>query len=332
VAAGSHNDVTMVSDDDYVSDGGIYSSDGEDVVRVPPRPGPSKQPDPAWAGRPTVSVAPRPVPRVHPPVASSSRSYLLDPGIVLTPPQIVPWLHPAFAPLPSYLLQRLAELNAIEMPARSAFDDALTRFVKDLTPELACVAAFPPERYAELSRHIVEGTETALPNRMFVWVRTHHVQSGSEKTNRLVLLREPYFHLRETELARLLQQYITHGDREEHPPTGKARVRDQEELTAEWAKPYERLPVQAQIFDILSYAHRNHNSSASMLKECRRIGVVSASFLIASAYTPDAHLLQATITWPIAEIYVRLCPLCNLRSRGQPHPQQPMPPPVMHMR
>lgn len=29
-------------------------------------------------------------------------------------------------------------------------------------------------------------------------------------------------------------------------------------------------------------------------------------------------LTQATITWPMVEMFLRLCPLCKLRAKGQP--------------
>jgi hypothetical protein len=200
----------------------------------------------------------------------------MDSGIVLTPPQIRPWLHPAFAPLPTYLLRRLADLNAIEMPARAAFDDALSRFVGELSPELRATATFPPERYSELGRALYEGTLQNLAQRVCMWSSVHHVQYGSERTNKLIMLKETYFHVSTVEERRLRERYAQNSDAITGPiPVGgKARAKDYDELNAEWARPFDRLPVQPQIFDVLSYAHRGHNTSSSMLKECRRIGMV----------------------------------------------------------
>ncbi|OBZ68176.1 hypothetical protein A0H81_11911 [Grifola frondosa] len=53
------------------------------------------------------------------------------------------------------------------------------------------------------------------------------------------------------------------------------------------------------IYDVLVYTHRNHGSSSTMLFEARRIGI-------------------ATITWPMVEMFIRLCPLCKMRSKGPP--------------
>jgi len=64
----------------------------------------------------------------------------------------------------------------------------------------------------------------------------------------------------------------------------------------EWATAFERLPVQPQIYDVLVYAHRAHGTASSMLFEVRRLGV-------------------ASITWPMVDIFVRQCPLCNLRGK-----------------
>lgn len=309
--------------DGYGSEGGAYSSDGDEDPSIsgPPAPAPSTSRNisqapsasaaKSTAGPPRVAVESRPLapaPTGGAPGALVTRATVTepyvggtDPGIVLTPPQIRPWLHPAFAPLPTYLLRRLADLNAIEMPARGAFDDALTRFVADLSPELRATATFPPERYSELGRALYENSMQTLTPRVHMWCVAHHVQYGSERTNKLILLKETYFHLSVMEERRLRERYAVNSDAITGPiPVGgKARAKDYDELNAEWARPFDRLPVQTQIFDVLSYAHRAHNSASSMLKECRRIGM-------------------ASITWPIAEIYVRLCPLCNLRSRGQP--------------
>lgn len=286
--------------DDYGSDGGMYSSDGDDDASVsgPPPTAPSASRTTSQAssvpattasvGPPRVAVEPRALAPAPPPGsapaplvtrATITEPYVggTDPGIVLTPPQIRPWLHPAFAPLPTYLLRRLADLNAIEMPARGAFDDALTRFVADLSPELRATATFPPERYSELGRALYENSMQTLTPRVHMWCIAHHVQYGSERTNKLILLKETYFHLSIMEERRLRERYAVNSDAITGPiPVGgKARAKDYDELNAEWARPFDRLPVQTQIFDVLSYAHRAHNSASSMLKECRRIGMVS---------------------------------------------------------
>jgi len=60
---------------------------------------------------------------------------------------------------------------------------------------------------------------------------------------------------------------------------------------------FERIPVQSQIFDILLYAHRTHSSPTFMLADIRRVGM-------------------AGITFPMAELFVRLCPSCRSRYRN----------------
>lgn len=213
--------------------------------------------------------------------------YVMDTGILLQAQQVKPWMHESFAPLPAYLLQRLAGLNQLEMPPRKAFDDALNRFVSDLTPELQLTAAFPPKQYSELTQMLNEGKQKNLAPRLFVWTAVHHVQLGSQKVNRLVLLREQHFPTAAAERSRLRQTYVMHADRGENAPG----ARSDDELIAEWARPFERLPVQPQIFDVLSYSHRNHNSAASLLKECRRVGIVSLSNNIAALASIDENAI-----------------------------------------
>lgn len=270
------NDSAMASGDEYVSDGGIYTSDGEDAVPSRP-PSAERSSRPPWSSAPRAAApaAQRGPPPPPPPIPASGRNYVLDTGIVLRPPQIEPWTHSSFAPLPVYVLQRIGDLNALEMPPRLAFDEALTRFVGDLAPELQLTAAFPPKEYANLTQALNEGNTKSLSPRLYMWTTVHHVQLGSQKVNRLVLLKETFFHLSAVDQARLRQSYVMHADQDDLGAPGRSRGRDYEELNGEWARPFERLPVQPQIFDVLSYSHRAHNSSSSMLKECRRIGIVS---------------------------------------------------------
>jgi len=141
-----------------------------------------------------------------------------------------------------------------------------------------------------------------------MWTSFHHMCSGSNKYNLLLQPRDAYFDIEVEEEERLRAQYAAHIDGttssgytdrvDGHPLHGNHGEYDLN--PPDWARPFEWLPVQNQIYDVLVYAHRTHLSSSSMLFEIRKLGL-------------------ATITWPMAEIFVRLCPLCSLRVKGSSH-------------
>ncbi|PCH43734.1 hypothetical protein WOLCODRAFT_138555 [Wolfiporia cocos MD-104 SS10] len=240
-----------------------------------------------------------------PPLASKGaashtyhRPFLLDQGMIVTTPHIDPWMHPAFAPLPDIVLQTLTSVNAIEMPSRHAFDEALMRFVGGLAPELRETATFMPDLYAEIAHAVSEGLVANLSPRLQLWATCHHARSGSRRHHLIVLPRDNFYNMTRADEEKLRAMYITQADGEVDP----AKV----EQTAEGAPgpvdalaAFERVPVQQQIYDILVYTHRTHSSAAEMLKEARRIGI-------------------ATVTWPMVELFVRLCPLCKMRAKGHP--------------
>ncbi|EIN11370.1 hypothetical protein PUNSTDRAFT_124754 [Punctularia strigosozonata HHB-11173 SS5] len=249
-----------------------------------------------WTPKPTLP----PLSRTHTstsslPVVGRSQ---FDPNVVLAPPHVEPWLHPAFAPLPSPITNYLTQTaNAIEMPARHAFDDALARFLGDLSAELKATAALAPDPYANVCKAIQHGDTAALGPRLHMWVTFHHVRAGSTKMHLLVLLRDDRYGIGRDEEERRREELAMRVDHQWYGEAGE-KVAD---AVPEISDTFERFPVQQQIFDILVYAHRNHGSAADMLAEVRAVGM-------------------ASITWPMAEMFVRLCPLCNLRAKAAPAP------------
>jgi hypothetical protein len=197
---------------------------------------------------------------------------------------IEPWSHPAFAPLPEIVLFRLSTVNSIEMPDRNTFDNLLSVFLAELVPELRETAALTPDIYAAVCCYISRGDPSNLSDRMRMWATLHHVCSGSNKYNLLLLPRDAYFAIEEEEEERLRADYVSRIDRK--ASTGYADGPsalsldgdhgDNDLNTSDQANVFERLPVQAQIYDVLVYAHRTHLSSSSMLFEIRRLGMVSA--------------------------------------------------------
>ncbi|GBE81241.1 hypothetical protein BKA93DRAFT_756330 [Sparassis latifolia] len=225
-----------------------------------------------------------------------NRPFMLDQGMIVTTPHIDPWMHPSFVPLPDLVVNTLRTVNAIEMPTRHAFEEVLVRFVGGLSPELRDTATFIPEVYAHLAHAVAQGHIQELSLRMQMWLTCHHARSGSRKRHLILLPRDAFFNMHRDDEEKLRLNYVLQTD-------GEAEVEHVEKDSEnglgslESAAVFERVPVQPQIFDILVYIHRNHGSSSTMLFEARRIGM-------------------ATITWPMVEMFIRLCPLCKMRSKG----------------
>jgi len=216
--------------------------------------------------------------------------------MIVTTPHIDPWTHSSFAPLPEVVLNTLRAVNAIEMPGRHAFEESLARFIVNLSPELRDTATFPVDTYALLARAVSEGQVPDLPQRLQMWATCHHARAGSRKHHLLLLPRDAFYNMNPADEEKLRANYIIQID-------GDARDGGKDSgISLESAAVFERVPVQSQIYDVLVFSHRNHGSTSTMLFEARRIGI-------------------ATITWPMVEMFIRLCPLCKMRSKGgrQPH-------------
>ncbi|EIW82996.1 hypothetical protein CONPUDRAFT_51660 [Coniophora puteana RWD-64-598 SS2] len=234
----------------------------------------------------------------HSNVSFISHSFTSDHGSIVHKSLIKPWISPEFAPLPAPVLDCIAQVNSVEMPSRPAFEEGLRTFLVELPPELLETAVFAPDTYATLARFVTKGEDSTLSERLRVWIRIHRVQSGSAKSHLLLIPRDAFFHLdneemlREEYVARVDDSSSAKGKQSRAPANGHGTEYDLTDTVA-----FERIPVQSQIYDILVYSHRSHGSSPSMLFEARRIGV-------------------ACITWPMAEIFIGLCPLCNLRNKS----------------
>jgi hypothetical protein len=109
-----------------------------------------------------------------------------------------------------------------------------------------------------------------LSHQLTAWARIHHVWPGSTKTHRLILLREEWYHLS----AEQEQLRLRHYRAATSAIPGPLQLDLPDDPHAAWCAPFARVPVQPQIFDLLAWAHRSHNSAASMLKECERAGFV----------------------------------------------------------
>ncbi|KAH9942304.1 uncharacterized protein BXZ73DRAFT_41313 [Epithele typhae] len=230
-------------------------------------------------------------------------------GMIVTTPHVDPWMHPHFVPLPDVVLRGLRNVNAIEMPSRHHFEDALQKFLQGLTPELRDTATFPLEIYADMATAVASGRANELPPRLQLWTACHHARAGSAKRHLLLLPRDAFYHMARADEEKLRRNYVAQADGEDRSETALRHAAEAGLSPAQATAVFERVPVQNQIFDVLVYTHRNHGASNTMLFESRRIGV-------------------ATITWPMVEMFIRLCPLCKLRARGgrtPPAEEQPLP-------
>ncbi|KAI0743789.1 hypothetical protein C8Q80DRAFT_1183145 [Daedaleopsis nitida] len=217
-------------------------------------------------------------------------------GMIVTTPHIDPWSHPSFVPLQEVVVRGLRSVNAIEMPPRHLFDDSLNKFLAGLSPELRDTATFTVETYSDVARAISENRISSLASRLQLWATCHHARSGSAKRNLILLPRDAFYHMKREDEEKLRLNYIMQTDGEENSE-GAKKLAENGLSPAQSAAVFERVPVQNQIYDVLVFTHRNHGSSATMLFEARRIGV-------------------ATITWPMVEMFIRICPLCKPRAKG----------------
>jgi hypothetical protein len=205
-----------------------------------------------------------------------SHSFPHEREILVNKTHLEPWSHPDFAPLPEKVLRFLNSTSLTEMPSRSAFDESLSVFLAELDPELQETATFTPETYIAVSGCIAGGDSSSkVSERLRMWISYHHVCSGSNKYSLLLVPREDFFHVGLGEEEKLRADYVTRTDELMNLVPPRGRHKDLPDSDIDGTCAFERLPVQPQIYDILVYAHRTHDSPVSMLTETRRLGVVS---------------------------------------------------------
>ncbi|KAJ6625943.1 hypothetical protein B0H10DRAFT_1999573 [Mycena sp. CBHHK59/15] len=217
--------------------------------------------------------------------------------------QIKPWSHPSFTPLPDVVVRRLCAIYSAEMPNRDIFDKTLDEFLSKLMPDLRETACLPPDAYATVANCLSKGNISRLSTRIRTWATCHRLCSGSDRSNLILVPRDSVFQLLDEEEERLIKDYRSAVDGTLQSTSSPGRKADKDVMTGvEVPLSFERLPVQPQIYDCLAYAHRGHASAVAALMEIRRLGI-------------------ASITWPMAEMFINLCPLCNVPiKKGGPSP------------
>ncbi|KAJ6554480.1 hypothetical protein B0H19DRAFT_949085 [Mycena capillaripes] len=242
---------------------------------------------------PPLALLPAPVPpSPFPPQQPFISHSFPDP---IQNPRIKPWSHPSFTPLPDPVLQRLSGIKSVEMPSREEFERALDDFLSKLMPDLRETACLPPEAYATLANCLSKSNITRLSPRIRAWATCHRLCSGSDKLNLIVAPRDPFFQSSPEDQQRMIKEYRASLDRPTQSMPSPSQKSDKD--AGGDGQQFERLPVQPQIYDCLAYAHRGHASSVAVMMEIRRMNISS-------------------ITWPMAEMFISLCPLCNVVNKG----------------
>ncbi|KAF8894913.1 hypothetical protein CPB84DRAFT_1710618 [Gymnopilus junonius] len=199
---------------------------------------------------------------------------------------IEPWSHPSFISLPKFVLQRLRQLDLVEMPKRQNFDNALYAFQNGMIEALRETACLFVDKYTKLARCLNSGDASAISVRMRSWAVMHRLCSGSEKYNLILAPHDSIYSMdhatAEAHRIQFVNDFLNANS-------------DTENLQIHH---YDILPVREQLYDILTYAHRSHLPASEMLLEIGRLN-------------------YAFVTWPMAEMYVKMCPLCNMPSKQQ---------------
>ncbi|KAL0580329.1 hypothetical protein V5O48_001666 [Marasmius crinis-equi] len=199
--------------------------------------------------------------------------------------KVQPWFHLSFVSLPATIRNKVSTMNAFDMPDRVAFESKLTDFLSTLVPEMAETACLSTSTYAAINRSLLSGEAHGLSSRMLIWVNCHRLLPGSTQKYLLVKPRDILTPPGPVEEAQLLQEYQSRIDR------------DMTEITpGQQNHIFDRLIVREQFYDVLAYAHRDHASSYEMTDEIVQLAITGVS-------------------WPMADIFVGLCPLCSSSSR-----------------
>jgi hypothetical protein len=242
-------------------------------------------------------------------------------GTHMTIRHIEPWYNSDFAPLPRTVLQGIRTANPSEMPTRHDYDKALLKFLSELPAELREVSAFAPEVYSGLAQAIEKSDTSTLAERVSSWVAHHHVRTGSRKYRLLLLPREQYFSIRPEKEEKLRNEFMAEIDGDVFLNRPSSGGNQGKQALREGANAFIRVPVSPQIYDTLVFAHKSHSTSATTFTQIRQAGIVSHVMSCPVMFSFDLTMVfwQGCITWPMIELFHRLCPVCTSRSKVAPH-------------
>ncbi|KAK2467782.1 hypothetical protein APHAL10511_000077 [Amanita phalloides] len=262
------------------------------------------------------AIAPRPIQAKPSAIPFTPHPFPSAQGLLIKSSTVEPWNDMAFVPLPGYITQRLGLITSVEIPDRRVFDEALREFLAGVMGELRETACLSPDTYSLISHAVRAGNISKLSERLDAWVSFHHICSGSDKRHLLLIPRDSIFAVETIEAQRLRQDYRTYIDEQLQVKvvSSSSPLMDSTSCGINKETHFERVPVQPQIYDVLTYVHRSHDLPLTMIAEIKQLGF-------------------ANITWPMAEIYVRLCPLCTLRGNQETlHPKEEVSPGVREAR
>jgi len=131
-------------------------------------------------------------------------------------------------------------------------------------------------------------------------VAHHHVRTGSRKYHLLLLPREQYFAIRPEREEKLRNEFIAEVDGDVFLNKPSSSSSQGKQPLREGTTAFIRVPVSPQIYDTLVYAHKNHSTPSTTLTQIRQAGI-------------------GCITWPMVELFHRLCPVCTSRSKVVTH-------------
>ncbi|PBK73789.1 hypothetical protein ARMSODRAFT_952860 [Armillaria solidipes] len=231
----------------------------------------------------------------------SSVSFLKKdmPAMIKNRVPLQPWSHPTILPLPRTILQGLMKVDPEQMPVKIRFEEALDNFLNGLIPNLRDTAPMSPEMYSAVANYLAGKGVTRFATHIREWLAHHHVRSGSNKYSILLIPRDIVFQSVDWDEDTLLRQYRNHTDGTGTAPLPSIDADagpDKGDGAVDWRNAFERVPVRSQMWDILTYTHRNHSASYDMLRELR-------------------GLYFANITWPMVDMFNSLCPHCAGKNK-----------------
>lgn len=183
--------------------------------------------------------------------------------------RIEPWTDSLFVPLPTYIHRTLRSISQRTMPDRKSFNEELVDALVSLPFELAAVSAFGPQYYIDMIEHArspEEDVPGGLPDVVKRWAEMQQVMSASDSRYLAVVPREWASNMEANHLQELQKRLIQEVD----SITDKLSSIDQ----GSGFNPLLRIPVFHQIYDILAYTHRNHETSFDMLRAATEAGFV----------------------------------------------------------
>jgi hypothetical protein len=192
-----------------------------------------------------------------------SHSFAPEQAVILKSSVVEPWNNPAFPPLPVFMLNRLRLMNSVEIPSREAFTAAFRLFLDNLVIELKETTCLSPDVYSRVAVCLRKGDLHELSERLRIWISFHRLCSGSEKYFLVLAPRDAALDDPEAEFEKLRRSYCQKVDNGVPDDGNTGEV------------GFDRLPLQPQVYDILSYVHRTHAPVPEMLREVDKLGFVS---------------------------------------------------------